>query len=443
MFDVVIRGGDVVTPGGVMDADIGIEAGLIVAIGSEISGGAQEIDATGLTVLPGLIDIHLHFNEPGRTDWEGAATGSRALAAGGGTLFFDMPLNSSPCTVGAKEFDEKRRALEASSITDFALWGGLVPGNIGALAEVAGRGVVGFKAFLCNSGLPEFPRADDLTLYEGMREAARLGVPVAVHAESEEITKALSARMLKAGRHDVRAFLESRPVIAEVEAIQRSCVLARESGCSLHVVHVSSGRGVAVALEARALGADVSIETCPHYLLFTEDDLLRLGAVAKCAPPLRSNCERDALRDHLLHGKIDAVASDHSPCPPEMKDCENFFSIWGGIAGVQFTRAALAGYLDPGRIAELTSAFGARRFRINRKGTIEVGRDADLALVNASASQIVQEDMLFQRHKITPWMGRTLHGVVRTTIRRGEVIYSDGKITAQSLGMFVRPAAGV
>src|SRR5271170_4343767 len=205
--------------------DIAVEDGKIAAIGPELPGAAEEIDARGLHVFPGLIDVHLHFNEPGRTEWEGAATGSCALAAGGGTLFFDMPLNSTPCTVNADAFDRKHAALAECSITDFALWGGLIPGNVPEMAELADRGVVGFKAFLCDSGLPEFPRADDLTLYEGMKEAARLGLPVAVHAESEEITKRLSQRMAEYGRHDIAAFLESRPVIAEVEAIARAGLL--------------------------------------------------------------------------------------------------------------------------------------------------------------------------------------------------------------------------
>src|ERR1700689_1013815 len=200
MTDLGIRHGAVVTPAGAVRADIAVEDGVIAAIAPELPGGASEIDAEGLHVLPGLIDIHLHFNEPGRTDWEGAATGSRALAAGGGTLFFDMPLNSSPCPTHARYFDQKRAALESTAITDFALWGGLIPGNVGELAELADRGVVGFKAFLCDSGLPEFPRADDLTLYEGMTEAARLGLPVAVFSESEEITRRLSQLIAESGR---------------------------------------------------------------------------------------------------------------------------------------------------------------------------------------------------------------------------------------------------
>ena len=225
----VIRGGTLVITG-LPQADVAMEGGRIVAMGPDLAAAPVEIDARGLHVFPGLIDVHLHFNEPGRTEWEGAATGSRALAAGGGTLFFDMPLNSTPCTVNAAAFDQKRAALAESAITDFALWGGLIPGNVPEMAELADRGVVGFKAFLCDSGLPEFPRADDLTLFDGLREAARLGLPVAVHAESQEITQGMAHAVAAQDRGTARAFLASRPVIAELEAIQRATLLAREAG---------------------------------------------------------------------------------------------------------------------------------------------------------------------------------------------------------------------
>jgi allantoinase len=440
MFDLVIRGGRVVTPNGSVDTDVAITDGCIAEIGPGVRGGKEEIDARGLVVMPGMIDIHLHFNEPGRTDWEGAATGSRALAAGGGTLFFDMPLNSSPCTVGAADFDAKRTALAAASITDFALWGGIVPGNVTALAELAECGVVGFKAFMCDSGLAEFPRADDLTLYEAMQEAARLGLPVAVHAESEEITRALMRRMTGQGRNDIPAFLESRPVLAEVEAIQRAGLLAREAGCKLHVVHISSGKGIAAALEARSLGTNISIETCPHYLLFTEDDLMRIGALAKCTPPLRGLHDQQALMECLRNGAVDMIASDHSPCPPDMKQREKFSEIWGGIAGVQFTRMALHEKgLPVEHIATLTAASGARRFGISDRGTIEAGRNADLTLMNLNAAHTVSEEALFQRHRATPYLGMTFRSKVTHTIRRGEMIYSNGAITARTQGTFVRP----
>jgi allantoinase len=427
MPDLVVRG----------DAlDIAIDDGKIVAIGPELPGAADEIDARGLHVFPGLIDVHLHFNEPGRTEWEGAATGSRALAAGGGTLFFDMPLNSTPCTVDAPAFDRKRAALAESSITDFALWGGLIPGNVPQMAQLADRGVVGFKAFLCDSGLPEFPRADDLTLLDGLREAARLGLPVAVHAESQEITQGLARRMVNGSAAE---FLASRPVVAELEAIQRATFLAREAGAKLHIVHVSSGRGVALAAEARAQGTDVSIETCPHYLFFTDEDVERLGAVAKCAPPLRDSFEQDALWAQLLAGVVDIVASDHSPAPPEMKTGD-FGKAWGGIAGVQSTLAVLLDRVPLERISSLVAAEPARRFRIPAKGSIAIGMDADLALVDLSQSVQLRPEHLMQRHRLSPYVGSSFRGCVVRTIRRGETIFANGEITARNKGRFVRPS---
>lgn len=445
MADMIVRGGTIVTLGGLLRADVAIAGGAIEAVGPELPGAKDEIDARGLHVFPAVIDVHLHFNEPGRTEWEGAATGSRALAAGGGAVFFDMPLNSTPCTVNAREFDRKRAALEASSITDFGLWGGLVPGNVGEMAELAERGVVGFKAFMCDSGLPEFPRADDFTLWKGLAEAARLNLPVSVHAENQEITQALSREMAEQGRTGARDFLESRPVIAEVEAIQRATLLAEEAGAKLHIVHISSGRGVVAAAEAKARGVDVSIETCAHYLFFTEEDLERLGAIAKCAPPLRDAAQHRDLWGRLLDGTIDIVASDHSPAPPEMKTGA-IMKVWGGIAGVQSTLAVLLerGHFVRGlpleRIAALTAATPARWFRIARKGQLAVGNDADLTLVDLSGSHTLSTGDLHQRHALSPYVGSTFRGVVRRTLRRGETIFKDGAITAQSTGALVRPS---
>jgi allantoinase len=460
--DLIIRGGTLVDASGRRDADLVIEDGRIVDITLEPPAGAGEIDARGLHVLPGLIDVHLHFNEPGRTEWEGAATGSRALAAGGGTLFFDMPLNSSPCTITPDDFDRKRAALEAASIADFGLWGGLVPGHVGDMAEMAARGVVGFKAFMCGSGLPEFPRADDATLLDGLREAARLGLPVAVHAENDELTAAPRGR-------GARDFLLSRPVVAEVEAIQRAVLLAGEARAKLHIVHVSSGRGVVMAAEARARGVDVSIETCPHYLYFTDEDVERLGVAAKCAPPLRPAHEQDALWRALTDWQVNIVASDHSPAEPAMKQGD-FVSAWGGIAGVQSTLAVLldrgrhlhdrprsrtwdpasAAAPDPQdahrrrlpleRIVDLVATEPARRFGIAGKGSLTPGADADLMLVDLQESYTLAAADLHQRHKTSPYLGATFRGRVCRTIRRGETIFLGGRITAQTTGRMVRPA---
>jgi allantoinase len=442
MADLIVRGGLIVTPSGVLRGDVAVEDGRISRIAEGIAEPGEEIDAHGLHVCPAAIDVHLHFNEPGRTEWEGAATGSRALAAGGGALFFDMPLNSTPCTLNAQEFERKRTALERSSITDFGIWGGLVPGSVAAMAETAARGAVGFKAFMCDSGLPEFPRADDVTLMEGMAEAARLRLPVAVHAESEELTKTLARRIAGGG---VRDFLASRPVLAELEAIQRALLFAAETGAPLHIVHASSGRAVALAAEARARGVDVSIETCPHYLLFTEDDVERLGAIAKCAPPLRTDRDRSALWDQLLAGRVDIVASDHSPTEPARK-AGDFIKAWGGIAGVQSTYAVL---LDEGHlchqlpleaISRLLAFTPAQRFRIARKGSIVAGHDADLVLIDLDRPFTLKAEDLQQRHKSSPYVGRSFRGTVRRTIRRGETIFAEGRITARSTGRLVRPS---
>jgi len=440
MFDLIIRGGTVITAEGPREADLAIVDGRIVAF-EEGPAAKEEIDARGWHIFPGVIDSHLHFNEPGRTDWEGGRTGSHALAAGGGTAFCDMPLNSTPCTTNAAEFSRKHEALAASSITDFGLWGGLVPGNLNQLAGLADAGVIGFKAFLSNSGLPEFQHSDDLTLLEGMREAARLNLPVSVHAENDAITHHLSQRALAHGRTGVRDFLAARPVIAEVEAISRALLFAEETKASLHIVHVSSGRGVAVAAEARARGVDVTIETCPHYLFFTVEDVERIGVAAKCAPPIRAEDDREALWAAVLDGTLDLIASDHSPAPPEQKSGD-FFRAWGGIAGVQSTLAVLLeGHHTRGlplaRIAHLLAGKPAARYRLANKGRVEVGYDADLALVELGVPYRLEH--LHQRHAISPYLGHTFRGVVRRTIRRGETIFADGHITARSSGKLLKP----
>ena len=442
-LDVIVRSGTVVDTAGRKRADVAIEGGRIVEIAPQISGEArEEIDARGLHILPGIVDIHLHFNEPGHADWEGAAMGSRALAAGGGTFFADMPLNSTPCTLSASEVERKRKALEASSIADFGLWGGLTPDSVTHMPEMAEAGVIGFKAFMCDSGLPEFPRADDTTLLDGMRAAAKLRLPVAVHAESGEMTRELAAAVAGSSAHD---FLASRPVAAEIEAVVRVLDIARTTGAALHLVHVSSGSAVTLAAEARALGADVSIETCPHYLFFTEEDLEHLGVVAKCAPPLRSEGEHGMLWQQVLDGVVDIIASDHSPSKPSMKTEGDFRSSWGGIAGVQSTLAVLLDRGFDGRrlrfehVVSLIAAKPAARFRIAGKGSLSVGNDADLLLLDPADTYVLDAAHLQQRHKMSPYVGMTFGGTVRRTIRRGETIFADGKIVATTNGKFIRP----
>ncbi len=442
-LDSIVRDGMVVLSTGVQKLSIGISDGAIAVLAPEISEPAREtIDAHGLHVFPGVLDAHVHFNDPGRSAWEGVPTGSAALAAGGGTLFIDMPLNSSPPTLDAAGFDAKLKACERSAFTDFALWGGLTPLNVDRLEELAERGVIGFKAFMSTSGIEDFPRCDDETLYRGMRAAARLGLPVAVHAENDGMTAALAAIARGSGRTSVRDYLDSRPISAEAEAISRALIMAEETGCSLHVVHTSSARGVRLvrrAVEARL--CDATCETCPHYLLLTEEDMMKTGARAKCAPPLRPEEERRALVTEVAAGRVDTIGSDHSPSPAEMKTGADFFSAWGGISGAQATlRALLTLDLPAPLIARLTSENVARRFRLPGKGGISVGADADFALVDLGPAPVVTTDELLDRHRLSPYVGRVLRGEVRRTMVHGRTVFKDGKTVGEPRGRFLKPA---
>lgn len=430
MTDLIIRGARVIDATQDLIADVAITNGGISAIAPALSDNAPlEIDANGLTLLPGGIDAHVHFNQPGRTDWEGIETGTAALAKGGVTSFFDMPLNSSPVTTTVAAFDEKRRLMDAHARVNGYIWGGLVPGNLDDLAPLAERGVIGFKAFMSNSGIEEFQAADDATIYQGMQALAPLGKILAVHAENDSITGVLAAQARAEGRVGVRDYLTSRPALAEIEAIQRLIFFAGETGCKLHIVHVSTGRGVELVTQAQAQGVDVTCETCPHYLVLTEEDVERLGAVAKCAPPIRSQTEQDALWAKLADSTLPMVVSDHSPAPMSLKHGDDFFAIWGGIAGCQSTLPLLLTYgyhtgrLTLNHIAAVTAHNIVARFGLTQKGAIRVGMDADLALVDVNAEYTLKAEDLEYKHKISPYVGLHLRGAVVKTWVRGKQVY--------------------
>ncbi len=434
-FDLIIRA----------EKDIGISDGNFVAIEKNLRGSAhEELDANSLVLFPGVIDAHVHFNEPGRADWEGWETGSRACAVGGTTTVFEMPLNAHPPTIDGESFDLKVAAAKRSSFVDFGLWGGLVPGNLRELETLRDRGVIGLKAFMCNSGIGDFSAVDLKTLREGMKIAADLNLLVGVHAESEELTARLTRRKLEEGKSAISDYLESRPVGAEVEAILQAIELAKETRCRLHIVHVSSGTALAAIKRAKSEGVDVSCESCPHYLTLTEEDLIHLGAVAKCAPPLRSGHEREDLWQNLE--AVSTIGSDHSPSPPEMKQHANFFQVWGGISGCQHLLPLLfdaarqkPARLNDQRIAELTGSQVASRFGIRRKGEIAVGKDADLTLVDPNQTTTVTAGSLEYRHRQTPYLGRNLRGRVIRSILRGKSVFNDGKVVERPGGDLVRP----
>lgn len=445
--ELLIQNATIVTEKKSFLGNIAISDGKIVTLATDFECQSREkIDAQGLHLFPALIDAHVHFNEPGRESWEGITTGSQALAAGGGTLFFDMPLNSDPPVLNIERLHEKAQIASKKSFTDFAFWGGLVPGNLDQLESLAEKGVIGFKAFMSNSGIEEFPHVDLASLKKGMQIAARLKKIVAVHAESETMTSQLTQRALAEKRVTIRDYLNSRPIASELEAIQNAIDLAAETGCALHVVHVSCADGIAMITAAKEKGVNVSCETCPHYLVLTEEDVERLGAIAKCAPPVRSQEEKEKLWEQLKNNRIDFIGSDHSPCPPEMKQKDNFFQVWGGISGVQHTFSLLAEegiakrHILPEQLAPWLSSQVVDRFHLpQHKGRLTVGADADFFLADLKATEIVRRETLHYHHPQSPYVGRQLRGKVVRTFLRGQTIFQDGKIIGNPIGKWVKP----
>ncbi|WNS40883.1 allantoinase [Paenibacillus sp. MMS20-IR301] len=453
-YELIIRNGDVVLPGEVRKLDIGVKHGKIAMLGEALgsSRGSRVIDAAGQYVLPGMIDMHVHFNEPAFGHWEGFRSGSASLAAGGCTCYADMPLNGNPPTVNLAALRLKAEAAAGNSAVDYMLWGGLVPGNLEELEELASAGVAGFKAFISNpggEGEGRFREVDDDTLYQGMVRIAAAGGILALHAESEAVTAALGAAAVREGRSGARDFAASRPPEAELEAVARALLYSERTGCRLHFVHISTAAALELIHEAKERGLDVTAETCPHYLVLNEEDLEELGPLAKCAPPLRSREEQDRLWAALAAGRVDLIASDHSPCPADLKLAPglSFFEAWGGISGAQsslelmFHEGVQKRGLPVTQMSALLSALPARRFGLeHRKGSIAEGMDADLVLLDPHAAYTLQAEDLLYRHKHSPYAGMTLSCRVQATICRGKVVYTaaEGLVDGSS-GEWIRP----
>lgn len=436
-YDVIIRNGQIVTSDTIFKGDIAIKNGKIAEVTSDklTADAVKVIDADGLHVMPGVIDTHVHFNEPGRAEWEGLATGSRSLAAGGATSFFDMPLNSTPPVINKENLDAKKKLANEKAIVHPYYWGGLVPQNIADLKELHANGVIGFKAFMSPSGIDDFDNADDETLYKGMSKIATFGSILAVHAESTVITTQLQEEKIAAGKTSARDFVESRPIISEIEAVRRIISYAEATGCKLHVVHASSRKVTDLINDAKKRGVDASVETCAHYLALTVKDLEEKGGLAKCAPPLRDQEEVDGLWEALANGEIDMIASDHSPAPTDMKIItDNYFEGWGGISGAQSTLNVLLteGYhkrnLPLEKIVEVTAVNPAKRFGLEEKGALEKGYDADIILVDLDESFELRAENLFYRHQHSPYVGKTFKGNVKMTIVSGNTVFENGNI---------------
>ncbi|HSS62333.1 MAG TPA: allantoinase AllB [Candidatus Limnocylindrales bacterium] len=416
---MTIRGGTVVTAHGMERADVASKDGVITGVGPNVSDDARDIDATGLHIFPGGVDSHVHFNEPGRTEWEDIAHGSTALAAGGYTTFIDMPLNNRPVTTTVEAFDLKLEAMRSRSWLHYGLWAGLVPGNLGELEGLVEKGAMGFKAFMCPSGIDEFPACDEGTLREGMKRIAELDSILLLHAEDPAMLREPSGPT-------ARDFLDSRPPEAEVSAIEQAIAIARETGCRLHVVHVSTARGTELIEAAQKQGVDVSGETCPHYLLYGEEDLERIGGFAKCAPPFRTAADRDAL------WRMPMIVSDHSPSTLALKQGDDFRQIWGGISGCQSTRRLVlaADRLSLPQVAAVTATNIARRFGLTGKGDIAPGFDDDLWLVDLQKEDVVRRETLFYKNQFSAHEGQKVRGLSVNTIARG---FKPG------VGRFIRP----
>jgi allantoinase len=443
MRELVVRGTRVVTPDGIRPASIHIRDGAIAEITSLESAqkAITTIDAGDSVVMPGVVDTHVHINEPGRTEWEGFETATKAAAAGGVTSLVEMPLNSIPATTSSAALQTKLAAAHGKLWVDVGFWGGVVPGNSDELSPIFDSGAWGFKSFLIPSGVDEFANVTEVDLRAAMPVLARIDAPLLVHAELPGPINDASAALNGLSPNKYSTWLASRPPRAENEAIALMISLAREFGVHVHIVHLSSSGAIEMIRDAKRAGVRITVETCPHYLTFAAEEIPDRAVEFKCAPPIRECENREQLWQALADGTIDFVASDHSPAPPALKcaGTGDFLCAWGGISSLQlslpvlWTHAKLRGYALE-QLCKWVCRGPAAFARLKRKGEICVGCDADFVIWNPEERFTVDASRLFHRHKLTPYANHTLCGVVKMTILRGQIVYENGAVRSDPKG---------
>jgi len=441
----VVRSKNVVLPDGVRPASIHIHEGRIQRVGPWEDTGSPSLDvmdAHDAFVLPGLVDTHVHINEPGREEWEGFATATAAAAAGGVTTLLDMPLNSVPATTNERALDKKRRAAEGKCRVDVGFLGGVVPGNERQLQPLWDAGVFAFKCFMVPSGVSEFRHVGVSDLENALPVLAGLNAVLMSHCELPAPIDAATAATKEHNPRVYATYFASRPATAEAQAVQLLIDLARKHRARAHVVHVSAHESLALILAARAGDVSITAETCPHYLAIAAEDIADGATEFKCAPPIRGASNRDALWEGLTDGVLDCIVSDHSPCPPASKrrDTGDFFAAWGGIASLELGLSVICTEMrhrkiDPANLGKWMAEGPARLVGLlGQKGVFAAGADADVVIFDPFEQFTVDAAQLHQKHKLTPYHGRELTGRVRATYLRGELIFADGETVGKPSG---------
>jgi allantoinase len=441
----------IVTPETIRTGAVLVDDGKITGVcnESEIPPAYRVIQCDG-ALLPGLVDSHIHINEPGRTEWEGFRTATRAAATGGYTTLIDMPLNCLPATTNVAALEAKRKSAQGQCLVDWAAWGGVSHRNANDLEPLAQAGVRGFKCFLAEPGLDGFNRVDEGELRAAAPHIARTGLPLLVHAELPEVLDRAASNLANPDWRRHETWLRSRPDEAELEAIRLMIRLCREYGFRLHIVHLVTAQALPDLRRAKEEGLPVTVETCPHYLHFAAEEIPNGSTLHKCAPPIRRAQNREHLWDAVREGLIDLIATDHSPCPPEMKRVEegNFSTAWGGIASVSVAiSVAWTGMRKRNlTLNDLVCLLSQRPAQLagleGRKGQIAPGYDADFVIFDPEAEKTVTEAQLHTRHAISPYVGEKLLGTVKATYLRGNPVFDGGRFANPPRGREIRSATG-